>query len=59
MKHTFATSLFERDVPLKSVQKLLDHSSIKITSDIYIHVLPDEKIKAVDKVDKLNDLFVL
>lgn len=56
MRHTFATRLFERDVPLKSVQKLLGHSSIKITSDIYTHVLPDEKIKAVDK---LNDLFVL
>lgn len=54
MRHTFATRLFERKVELPAVQKLLGHSSIKITSDIYTHVLPDIKIKAVDT---LNDLF--
>lgn len=39
---------------LKTVQKLLGHASIKITADIYTHVMRTEKIEAVEK---LNDLF--
>lgn len=54
LRHTYATRLFEKGVPLKTVQKLLGHSSIKITADIYTHVIGNEKISAVEK---LNDLF--
>lgn len=54
LRHTYATRLFERGVPLKTVQKLLGHASIKITADIYTHVMRTEKIEAVEK---LNDLF--
>lgn len=54
LRHTYATRLFERNVPLKTVQKLLGHSSIKMTADIYTHVIGSEKTKAVEK---LNDLF--
>lgn len=54
LRHTYATRLFEKGVPLKTVQNLLGHSSIKITADIYTHVVGNEKISAVEK---LNDLF--
>ena len=54
LRHTYATKLFERNVPLKTVQLLLGHADISTTADIYTHVMPDQKIKAVDK---LNDLF--
>lgn len=54
MRHTYATRLFEKGVQLKTVQKLLGHSSIEITADIYTHVMDSEKISAVQK---LNDLF--
>ena len=54
LRHTYATRLFEKWVPLKMVQKLLGHSSIQITADIYTHVMASEKISAVQK---LNDLF--
>ncbi|WP_411679590.1 tyrosine-type recombinase/integrase [Clostridium thailandense] len=56
LRHTYATRLFERDVPLKTVQILMGHSNIKITADVYTHVLPKEKI---DAVEKLNGLFAL
>lgn len=56
LRHTYATRLFENDVPLKTVQILMGHSNIKITADIYTHVMPEEKIKAVEK---LNSLFIL
>ena len=34
----------------------IGHSNIQITADIYTHVMPEEKTKAVEK---LNDLFAL
>ena len=55
LRHTYATKLFERDVPLKTVQILLGHSDIYITANTYTHVIPREKITAVEK---LNDLFI-
>lgn len=55
LRHTYATRLFENDVPLKTVQVLMGHSNIKTTADIYTHVMPDEKAKAVEK---LNNLFM-
>ncbi|WP_371414833.1 tyrosine-type recombinase/integrase [Caloramator sp. E03] len=54
LRHTYATKLFEKGVPLKTVQTLLGHSDISITAEIYTHVMPKEKISAVEK---LNDLF--
>ncbi|WP_125153142.1 tyrosine-type recombinase/integrase [Clostridium rectalis] len=54
LRHTYATKLFEKGVSLKTVQILLGHSDISITADIYTHVMPKEKINAVEK---LNDLF--
>ena len=55
IRHTYATKLFEKEIPLKTVQMLLGHSNINITADIYTHVVQKEKAKAVDK---LNELFV-
>ena len=54
LRHTYATRLFEKGVPLKIIQKLLGHSSLEITADIYTHIIEGEKISAVQK---LNDLF--
>lgn len=54
LRHTYATKLFEADVPLKTVQTLLGHSDISITANIYTHVMPKEKI---DAAEKLNSLF--
>lgn len=55
IRHTFATKLFERGVPLKTISELLGHSDISVTANIYTHVMPKEKITAVEK---LNDLFI-
>lgn len=54
LRHTYATKLFEKGVPLKTVSELLGHSSIDITADIYTHVMPKEKTNAVEK---LNSFF--
>ena len=56
LRHTYATRLFEADVPPKTVQVLMGHSDISITLDIYTHVMEDTKLEAVEK---LNEIFAL
>ncbi|MEY8001055.1 tyrosine-type recombinase/integrase [Clostridium sp. Mt-5] len=51
LRYTYATKLFEAGAPLKTVQALLGHSNIKTTADIYTHVMPKQKINAVEKLN--------
>lgn len=53
LRHTYATRLFEQSVPIKTVQKLMGHKDSSTTLDIYTHVMPSEKIKAVEKINNL------
>ncbi len=54
LRHTYATRLFEADVDVKTISEQLGHKSIKTTYDIYIHVIPQKKLKEIDKLEKLN-----
>lgn len=56
LRHTYATRLFEANVPPKTVQVLMGHYDISITMDIYTHVMEDTKLEAVEK---LNSIFAL
>ncbi|WP_278246129.1 site-specific integrase [Clostridium tyrobutyricum] len=53
LRHTYATKLFEAGTPPKTVQALLGHSNIKTTADIYTHVMPKQKINAVEKLNNI------
>jgi len=55
LRHTYSTKLFEKGVPLKTVQMLLGHSDISVTANIYTHVMPEKK---TDAAEKINDLFI-
>ncbi|MDR1560001.1 MAG: site-specific integrase [Clostridiales bacterium] len=52
LRHTFATRGLEHGIELRVLQELLGHSTIKVTSDLYTHVLPDMK---KDSIMKLKD----
>lgn len=48
LRHTYATLQFENNIRIETVSKLLGHANIEITSNIYTHVMKEEKQKAVD-----------
>lgn len=56
LRHTYATRLFEANIPPKTVQVLMGHYDISITMDVYTTVMPEKKLEAVEK---LNDIFAL
>ncbi len=47
LRHTFATLLLARGVPITYVQRALGHHSLKTTA-IYLHLIPGELEKAVE-----------
>ena len=51
LRHTFASMLFARGAEVQVVSKLLGHSSTTITSDIYIHLIDEQKEKAIKSLD--------
>ena len=50
LRHTFATRGLENGIDLKIMQELLGHSSIKMTADLYTHVLPETKKNSMMKI---------
>ena len=51
IRHTFATRCFENGIEPKVAQKLLGHSSITVTMNIYTHVMED---KMGDEISKFG-----
>lgn len=59
LRHTVACRLLQRGdrrgVTLKAVQRLLGHTSIKTTCDIYLNYIPDLEEFAVDVLDEADN----
>lgn len=55
LRHTFASMLFKNGCDVKIVSELLGHSDTKITENIYIHVIQQQKIKAIQDIDKYSN----
>ena len=51
--HGHATLLDAVGTPLGTVQALLGHSSPAITREVYLHAVPADARKAVEKVEDL------
>ena len=54
LRHTFATMLFNNGCEVKVVSDLLGHSNTKITENIYIHLIQQQKVKAIQSIDRFS-----
>ena len=52
LRHTFATRSIEAGMKPNVLQKILGHSSITITMDLYVHTLGEEKVKEMEKIEE-------
>jgi site-specific recombinase XerD len=50
LRHTFASWLVQDEVSLDEVQKLLGHSSIKVT-DVYNHLQTEQLHSTVNRIE--------
>ncbi len=50
-RHSAATLLLGKGVPVKVVSEMLGHADVRITLSIYAHVLPDMQDGAADAID--------
>lgn len=53
LRKTFATRLFEKNIPPKTVQVLMGHSDIEITLNIYTEVMDNKKIDAINALENI------
>ena len=49
LRHTYATRCYENGVDQQVVQKLLGHSTLAMTTDLYTHVSEEKKKAAIDR----------
>lgn len=51
LRHTFASFAIYRGVNIVTLSKLLGHASPSVTSDVYVGVIDNQKVDAVDLLD--------
>lgn len=53
LRHSAASLLLAQNVPLKVVSELLGHSSIRVTADVYGHLLDDARAEAATAMESV------
>jgi integrase len=53
LRHTAAGLMIARGTPVSKIQKVLGHSSAKVTLDIYGHIMPDEDAALANGLDEI------
>ena len=51
LRHTFATRAIEAGINPKSLQKILGHSTLSLTMDLYVHVTDDTLFSEMKKFE--------
>jgi integrase len=52
LRHSAATLLLSRSVPVKVVSEMLGHADVSTTLSIYAHVLPDMQSETASAMDE-------
>lgn len=53
LRHTFATRCVEAGIQPKVLQKIMGHSTISVTMDLYVHVTDDFQTEELNKLNYL------
>lgn len=53
LRHTFATRCIENGVQPKTLQKILGHSTLSTTMDLYVHVTDEQIFLEIDKMNSV------
>lgn len=56
LRHTFATRCIENGMQPKTLQKILGHSSIMMTMDLYCHVTQETINSEMSRMEELNEV---
>lgn len=51
LRHTFATRCIENGVNPKALQKMLGHSTLSVTMDLYVHVTDEQNFLEIEKMN--------
>ena len=54
LRHSCATLLLVQQVPMKCVQELLGHSTMKMASDLYSHIVPEIRRETAAAMDRAS-----
>lgn len=54
LRHTFGSVLLKNGTDIKVVSQLLGHKDISVTYNIYIHILEEQKIEAINNFNVIN-----
>lgn len=52
LRHSFASMLINRGENIKYIQRVLGHSSVQITLDVYGHLLPEAGAESAERLDQ-------
>lgn len=50
LRHTYATMLYDYNVPVKAAQKFLGHAQTSTTMDIYTHLSKEKEIESINLI---------
>ena len=52
LRHTFATRCIENGIQPKTLQKILGHSTLTVTMDLYVHVTDEHIFEEIEKMNQ-------
>jgi integrase len=53
LRHTAATLMLKSGTPVKVVSETLGHASVRVTLDLYAHVLDEQRAEVAERMDDL------
>ena len=54
LRHSFGSLLLKKGVDIKVVSTLLGHKDISVTYNVYIHILEEQKVEAIDLINTIS-----